>query len=81
MPETPRYLILSKGKIEEGRKALEKLRNNLNVQSEIEELQNEESDQAAETAISIWQLLTSSKFRLSLFVQSFECLNLMILRE
>ena len=67
MPETPRYLILSQGKMEEGRKALEKLRNNTDVQHEIEELQNEESAHK-ETAVTIWQLLMSSKLRLSLFV-------------
>ena len=69
MPETPRYLILSKGNLDGGKKALQKLRNIDDVQSEIEELQNEESAQTSKIAsFSIWQLLTSSRLRLSLFV-------------
>ena len=69
MPETPRYLILSKGNIEDGKKALKKLRNTDNVRSEIEELQNEEANKGSNDAsFSMLQLLTSSKLRLSLFV-------------
>ena len=69
MPESPRYLILSKKNLKEGREALEKLRNNKEVHSEMEELQNEESmTSSVDGSYSIWQLLTSSKLRLSLFV-------------
>jgi len=69
MPETPRYLILSKGNIEDGKKALKKLRNTEDVRSEIEELQNEEANRgSSETSFSMVELLSSSKLRLSLFV-------------
>ena len=68
MPETPRYLVLSKKNIEGGKRALEKLRNSVDVQSEIEELQNEESARESETSFSLVQLLTTSRLRLSLFV-------------
>ena len=69
MPETPRYLILSKDNVDEGEKALQKLRNIEDVQEEIDELQNEESGETSTIeSLSIWQLLTSSELRLSLFV-------------
>merc|ERR1712179_385303 len=69
MPETPRYLILSKGNIDDGKRALKKLRNTEDVRTEIEELQNEEANQGStDTSFSTWELLTSAKLRLSLFV-------------
>ena len=69
MPESPRYLILSKKNLKEGREALEKLRNNKEVHSEMEELQNKEAMiSTVDGSYSIWQLLTSSKLRLSLFI-------------
>ena len=69
MPESPRYLILSKKNIEGGREALERLRNNKDVHREMEQLQNEEiTTPSAENSYSILQLLTSSKLRLSLFI-------------
>ena len=69
MPETPRYLILSKGNIDDGKKALKKLRNTEDVRTEIEEVQNEEANQGStDTSFSMWELLTSAKLRLSLFV-------------
>ena len=68
MPETPRYLILSKNEIEEAEEALKKLRNTDNVRSEVEEIQNEEQDNDNETNYSIWQLLTSSELRMCLLI-------------
>lgn len=69
MPETPRYLILSKRQLDDGRKALEKLRNSgSNIQTEIEDIQNEEAIETSESNVSIWQLLKSRKLRLCLFV-------------
>ena len=68
MPETPRYLIISKNEIDEAEKALKKLRNSEDVSSEIEEIQNEEQNNDSETNYSIWQLLKSSDLRLCLVV-------------
>ena len=68
MPETPRYLILSKGEINQAQVALEKLRNTPDVRSEIEEIENEEKSNDNEANVSIWQLLMSKKLRLCLFV-------------
>ena len=70
IPETPRYLILSMGQIEEGREVLQKLRNTRDVEQEIESIQGEEaqSSEQCESTLSIGELLLSSKLRLSLFV-------------
>ena len=68
MYETPRFLILTKKNIEKGRIALQKLNNKNDVESEIEELEKEESSKAKEIKTSVWSLVCSSKLRLSLFV-------------
>ena len=68
MYETPRFLILTKKNIEKGRIALQKLNNKNDVESEIEELEKEESAKAKESKTSVWSLVCSSKLRLSLFV-------------
>ena len=68
MPETPRYLILSKSKIDEAEEALKKLRNTDNVRSEVEEIQNEEQNSDDESNYSIWQLVASRELRLCLLI-------------
>ena len=68
MYETPRFLILTKKNIEKGRIALQKLNNKVDVESEIKELEKEESAKANESKTSVWSLVCSSKLRLSLFV-------------
>ena len=68
MPETPRYLLLSKKQTNEAQQALKKLRNTENVISEIEDIQREEQANGNESNVSIWQLLRSDKLRLCLFV-------------
>ena len=68
MPESPRYLILSKGQIAKAQEALQKLRNTKEVGTEIEAIQNEERSNSNEASISVWKLLLSKKFRMCLIV-------------
>ena len=68
MPESPRYLILSKGQIAKAQEALQKLRNTKEVGTEIEAIQNEEKSNSNEASISVWKLLLSKKFRMCLIV-------------
>lgn len=68
MPETPRHLILTKGKIEEAENALRKLRNKDDVKSEILKIQSEEQHNNNNQTYSICQLIMSSELRLSLLV-------------
>ena len=68
MPETPRYLILSKDKIEEAENALKKLRNRDDVKSEIIKIQAEEQNDNRNENYSLWQLIVSKKLRFSLLI-------------
>ena len=68
LPESPRYLILSKCKIDHAEDALRKLRNLDNVYPEILSIQQEELTCNNETKYSVWQLLRASELRLSLMV-------------
>ena len=74
MPETPRYLILSKKNTEDGKIALQKLNNKQCIESELMELQKEETAKAEEARTSVWALINSSKLRLSLLV----CISLQL---
>ena len=68
MPESPRYLILSKGEKENAEDELKKLRNTDDVGNEMKQIQAEEENNDAEMNYTIWQLLTSAKLRLSLMI-------------
>ena len=68
MPESPRYLLLSKCQYEKAKKELQKLRNTDDVEHEMKQIREEEQNNEAETKYSIWQLITSPKLRLSLVV-------------
>ena len=85
MPKSPRYLLLTKGNIKEGSKALSRLRGTSRVDGELYEILNEEklltehvenygsfgdSNEHLiwEKSLSVYDLLTSSKYYLSLFV-------------
>ena len=82
---TPRYLLLTKGNIKEGTKALSRLRGTSRVDGELYEILNEEKlltehvenygsfgdsneHLIGEKSLSVYDLLTSSKYYLSLFV-------------
>ena len=85
MPKSPRYLLLTKGNIKEGTKALSRLRGTSRVDGELYEIVNEEKlltehvenygsfgdsneHLIGEKSLSVYDLLTSSKYYLSLFV-------------
>lgn len=68
MPESPRYSILSKNQLVEAETALKKFRNEDNVNDELKIIRAEEQNNDNETIYSIWQLVLSSKLRLSLLV-------------
>ena len=65
IPETPRYLILSKVNLQEAEDALKKLRNTDDVKQEITDIQNEEKNIYKLKKYSICQILGSSHLRLS----------------
>ncbi|CAF0774995.1 unnamed protein product [Brachionus calyciflorus] len=63
-PETPKVLLITKDDKESARKALQLLRNRINVNSELDEIENEsQSSNQSQHSISFGKLLTSSKFR------------------
>ena len=68
LPETPRYLILSKRKIEQAEDSLKKLRDSNNVRSEISRIQLEEQSNQMNKKYSIRYLLVSRELRLILVV-------------
>ena len=86
MPESPRYLLITKGNLEEGKKALSRLRGTSAISGELYEILNEEKllteyvegygsfhDDHKETfsterSLSVWEVLSSSKYSLALFV-------------
>ena len=71
-PESPRYLILTSNKLDEGRSVLRKLRggNNEDVEGEIENMESERHHTQGINSdpTSISQILRSKKLRLPLFV-------------
>ena len=72
-PESPRYLILTLNKVDEGQFVLSKLRggNQEEVENEISNMEEERShaqECPTNDPTSIWQILNTPKFRLPLFV-------------
>jgi len=84
VPESPRFLLITKRNFEEGKNALVQLRGTADVYGEIHEILQEtrkdwgnrlyDSMRASteyiddEDNLSVWQMVCSSKYRLSLFV-------------
>ncbi len=67
-PESPRYLLITKGQEQEARVALKKLRNSMDIEDDIMEMRAEEQAQMAEAKITMFQLLTSPSLRLPLLI-------------
>ncbi|XP_023789024.1 solute carrier family 2, facilitated glucose transporter member 2 [Cyanistes caeruleus] len=67
-PESPRYLYIKLGKLEEAKKNLKRLRGNCDPMKEIEEMEKEKQEAASEKKVSIRQLFTSSKYRQAVIV-------------
>ncbi|NXP91291.1 GTR2 protein, partial [Passerina amoena] len=67
-PESPRYLYIKLGKVEEAKKNLKRLRGNCDPMKEIEEMEKEKQEAASEKKVSIRQLFTSSKYRQAVIV-------------
>ena len=71
-PESPRYLILTRDQVNEGRLVLDKLRggSQQEVTSELDNMEKERShvQEVNFDPTSIWQIVQSAKLRLPLFV-------------
>ncbi|KFV49373.1 Solute carrier family 2, facilitated glucose transporter member 2, partial [Tyto alba] len=67
-PESPRYLYIKLGKVEEAKKSLKRLRGNCDPMKEIAEMEKEKQEAASEKKVSISQLFTSSKYRQAVIV-------------
>ena len=74
LPESPRYLILSKQKFDEAEKALKQLRNTADVKAEITQIQAEEQNTQSNKSYSIWELIMSKELRFSLII----CISLIL---
>ena len=84
MPESPRFLLITKRNFVEGKNALVRLRGTLNVYEEVHEILQEtrkdwgnrlydsmkdsNNNIYEEDNLTVWQVVCSSKYRLSLFV-------------
>jgi len=66
MPESPRYLILTQNKIQDGEAALKKLRGTDEVKEDIDEILEESNQESASN--SLVDLFKDSGLRLTLFV-------------
>ncbi|XP_062987517.1 solute carrier family 2, facilitated glucose transporter member 2 isoform X2 [Elgaria multicarinata webbii] len=63
-PESPRYLYIKCGKLEEAKRSLKRLRGEAyDPTKEIEDMEKEKEEASREKAVSIWQLITSSNYR------------------
>ncbi|XP_074661294.1 solute carrier family 2, facilitated glucose transporter member 1-like [Tubulanus polymorphus] len=67
-PESPRYLIITRGLDDEGRQALVKLRGSLDVQEEVDEMKKEAEIQRSEPKVSVLSLFKSSALRTPLVI-------------
>ncbi|XP_044290505.1 solute carrier family 2, facilitated glucose transporter member 2 [Varanus komodoensis] len=63
-PESPRYLYIKCGKIEEAKESLKRLRGEAyDPTKELEDMEKEKEEASKEKPVSIWQLITSSTYR------------------
>ncbi|XP_060132207.1 solute carrier family 2, facilitated glucose transporter member 5-like isoform X1 [Zootoca vivipara] len=62
-PDSPRYLLIQKNNEEKARRALRMLRNKVDVENEIEELQKEAKYEIHEKSMTIYSLLKNHSLR------------------
>ncbi|XP_054157865.1 glucose transporter type 1-like isoform X2 [Oppia nitens] len=67
-PESPRYLLISKGRITEARYALQRLRCSSDVEDDIEEMRIEDRAQQQEARITMLQLITNRSLQTPLII-------------
>jgi len=67
-PESPRYLLITKGEEAKAREALKKLRNSHDIEDDIMEMRAEEQAQMAEAKITLFELVTSPTLKLPLLI-------------
>uniref|UniRef100_A0A673K1I1 Solute carrier family 2, facilitated glucose transporter member 5 n=1 Tax=Sinocyclocheilus rhinocerous TaxID=307959 RepID=A0A673K1I1_9TELE len=67
-PESPRYLYIKLGKVEEACKSLKRLKGDYDTSKDIAEMQAEKEEAMNEVQMSILRLLRSSVYRQQLFV-------------
>ncbi|XP_037079932.1 glucose transporter type 1-like isoform X2 [Pollicipes pollicipes] len=67
-PESPRYLLITKQKEQEARKALRQLRHCNNIEDDVEEMKTEERAQQAEARFTMLQLVKSPALRSPLII-------------
>ncbi|KAK7096145.1 hypothetical protein V1264_005480 [Littorina saxatilis] len=67
-PESPRYLLITKGKEEEAAKALRLLRGTDHIHADIEEMKAEARQQAAEPKVTVISLFRTPSLRMPLII-------------
>ena len=67
-PESPRYLLITKGQEQQARDALKRLRSQPNIEDDIEEMRAEEQAQQAESHVTIFELIRSPTLRMPLTI-------------
>ncbi|TRY82557.1 hypothetical protein DNTS_005861 [Danionella cerebrum] len=67
-PESPRYLYINQGKVEEACKSLKRLKGDYDTSKDIAEMKAEKEEATKEAKMSLLRLLRSSMYRQQLFV-------------
>ncbi|XP_037083027.1 glucose transporter type 1-like [Pollicipes pollicipes] len=67
-PESPRYLLITRQREQEARRALRQLRHTAHIEDDVEEMKAEERAQQAESRITMLQLLRSPTLRAPLLI-------------
>ncbi|XP_067653601.1 solute carrier family 2, facilitated glucose transporter member 1-like [Haliotis asinina] len=67
-PETPRYLLITKGKEQDARKVLESLRGSADVEAEIAEMKKEVEQAKSDTKISAMMFVQERSLRMPLII-------------
>ncbi|CAG0906420.1 unnamed protein product, partial [Darwinula stevensoni] len=67
-PESPRYLLISKQREEDARKALRRLRNSPHIEADVEEMKAEDRAQQVEASVTMCELLSIKSLRMPLLI-------------